>query len=314
MIKILKRKIPGISYLVFILLAVIVTGYITPDNFRTDENIYLLIVTLEITAFVIPSIIYCHVKGFEYAKGLELKIPELNKIPVIISSLFALIAMNVLLNLALFKINPESFAGQGGITASGENINVLGVIISVAVIPAVCEEFVFRSVLFRDYNKYGALASIIITSIFFGIIHFDASRFIIYFVSGFMFGLTVYISRSVMCAMAVHALYNIYSIFFESLFWSSISRNVNLLLIIFIAFGILLASLLVLFSSGQRLFLDYSIMGITPPDGYERNSEDSENLGNLESEEGKKRPSILELVPELFICGVIFLVYIIIKG
>ena len=85
MLERLKKKIPATVYMAFIFLAVILTGFIAPDGIDKGENVYLLIVTLESTAFLLPSIIYCHTQGFEYAKGLEIKIPELNKIPIVFS-------------------------------------------------------------------------------------------------------------------------------------------------------------------------------------------------------------------------------------
>ena len=92
MVERLKKKIPATVYLVFIFLAVILTEFITFEGLSDGENIYLLIVTLESIVFLLPSIIYCHTQGFDYVKGLEIKIPELNKIPVILSSLFAMVS------------------------------------------------------------------------------------------------------------------------------------------------------------------------------------------------------------------------------
>ena len=104
----IRKKLPGTVYLVFVFAAVIFLNLLTTEKIGRNENVFLLIVTLEIAAFVLPSIIYCHVQGFEYTKGLELKIPELNKIPIVVSGLFAMISLNILLSLLLFS------SGAGG--------------------------------------------------------------------------------------------------------------------------------------------------------------------------------------------------------
>lgn len=307
MVERLKKKIPATVYLVFIFLAVILTEFITFEGLSDGENIYLLIVTLESIVFLLPSIIYCHTQGFDYVKGLEIKIPELNKIPVILSSLFAMVSANVLLSILFMDPDKQQEAGQivGGSVNVG-NANVIGVIIALAVIPAICEEFVFRAVLMRDYNKYGAVFSIITTAVMFAMIHYDISGFPIYFVSGIFLALTIYITRSIVCSILVHALYNVYSIFFEGWFWMSVTKNMGLTLVIFFASFVFFLALLVLFSEGQRIFIDYAQLGYKPPEGYKK----EEN----HKADGEKRAVVAEVLPQIGICILIFAVYIIIKG
>ncbi len=313
MIERLKRSIPATVYLIFIFFAVIFTGFITPDGIGKGESVYLLIVTLESMAFLLPSIIYCHTKGFDYTKGLEIKIPELSKLPVVFSGLFAMISLNVLLSLVF--MNPEKQQETGQIVGGEvqlENVNVIGVIIALAVIPAICEEFVFRAVLMRDYNKYGAMFSIICTSLMFAMIHYDISGFPIYFTSGIFLAMTVYITRSIVCSILVHAMYNIYSLFFEGWFWSSVTQNVNLVMIIFIAVAVLLLSLLFFFSAAEKIFVDYADVGIKAPEGYKKEKKDFEKADNEDG--GEKRAVVAEVLPQIGICFLIFIVYIIVKG
>ena len=306
MVSKLKSSLPVNLYPIFIFIAVILTGLITPDTIGEGENIYLLIVTLEIIALVIPSIIYCHLQGFDYAKGLEIKIPELGKLPIIFSTLFAMISFNILLGLVMSSMGMISGTGSAGTVDSvPADMNILGVVIALAVIPAICEEFVFRSVLMRDYNKYGATFSIIATSVMFAMIHFDLSKLPVYFAGGVLLALSVYVTRSIVCSILIHTLYNVYGIFFESLFWKSISKNISSPLIVFIAVAVLLVSLLVLFSESQRIFLDYATMGVRPPEGYrkkDRNKDENKNTG------------VVQVLPAIGVCIIIFVIYIVIKG
>lgn len=309
MLNFIRKKLPGTLYLTFIFMAVILTGVMSPEGLGSDENVYLLIVTLEIVAFLLPSIIYCHLHGFEYAKGLELKIPELNKLPIVFSALFAMISLNVLLSLLFAGVSNQPSGSSGSAVGNAtvpNGASVIGVIIALCIIPAICEEFVFRSVLMRDYNKYGAKFSIIATALLFSMVHFDLSKFAIYFAGGVLLAMTVYITRSVVCSMLVHALYNIYGMFFEGWFWSSISRNVNLTLIIFISLAVLLVALLVLFSETQRIFIDYSTMGLKAPEGYNKSksSRDEDLVKALGS-----YPFV-----EIGVCVVIFIINLIVRG
>ena len=127
-----------------------------------------------------------------------------------------------------------------------------------AVVPAICEEFFFRSLLCAEYEEYGVFPSFIMSTLFFGMIHFDLKQLIIYFFAGAILFLVLYVTRSVLGSIIVHFLYNLYGLFgqgFASEVYSTTGSTELFLLLLFGAF-LLFAALFC--GEAARLYRRYS--------------------------------------------------------
>ena len=92
-------------------------------------------------------------------------------------------------------------------------------VLSLAIFPAITEEFVFRGIILKEYRNCGTAVSLIFSALLFAFIHFDLRQLPIYFALGMLLGWIVFITRSVWAAVIVHAVYNLYVIFFEKYIW-----------------------------------------------------------------------------------------------
>ena len=77
-----------------------------------------------------------------------------------------------------------------------------------ATVPALVEETLFRGLIFRAFERYGALLTIAITSLLFGALHLNPSQAAGTFILGIAFGLSRWQTRSVTPSLIGHALYN----------------------------------------------------------------------------------------------------------
>jgi membrane protease YdiL (CAAX protease family) len=82
------------------------------------------------------------------------------------------------------------------------------VLLVAAVLPALVEESLFRGLVFRAFERYGALVTIAVTSLLFGALHLNPSQAAGTVVLGVAFGLARWQTRSVTPALIGHALYN----------------------------------------------------------------------------------------------------------
>jgi len=83
------------------------------------------------------------------------------------------------------------------------------VILVVAAVPAICEEVLFRGFIQKSFElKLRPVWAILITSIFFGVYHFNPYGLIPLIGLGFYFGFAVYKSDSIFVSMALHFLNN----------------------------------------------------------------------------------------------------------
>ena len=83
------------------------------------------------------------------------------------------------------------------------------VILVVAAVPAVCEEVMFRGFIQKSFElKFKPYLAILITSVFFGLYHFNPYGLIPLIALGFYFGFAAYISDSIFTSMSLHFLNN----------------------------------------------------------------------------------------------------------
>jgi membrane protease YdiL (CAAX protease family) len=82
------------------------------------------------------------------------------------------------------------------------------VLVIAAAVPALVEEALFRGLLFRAFERYGALLAIGVTSLLFGALHLEPTQAAGTVVLGVGFGLARWLTKSVVPSMVGHALYN----------------------------------------------------------------------------------------------------------
>ena len=92
----------------------------------------------------------------------------------------------------------------------------LYVTIAYAAIPAICEELLFRAILCREFERYSPFCAVIISSIFFALLHFDVTLLPVYLFSGILLSLSMYATGSVLVPMAIHFFYNVTALFGNS--------------------------------------------------------------------------------------------------
>jgi uncharacterized protein len=114
----------------------------------------------------------------------------------------------------------------------GEAILVIAV---VAVVPAICEETMFRGFIQKSFElKIKPVWAALITAIFFGIYHFNPYGMIPLIILGFYFGFAAYTSNSILVPMSLHFTNNFIAIMVyflvgnEDLINSTSSTNVDL--------------------------------------------------------------------------------------
>lgn len=78
----------------------------------------------------------------------------------------------------------------------------------VAVMPALCEELIYRGVLFRGYRKSGVLIAVLLTAFLFGMMHMNLNQFSYAFVLGVIFAFVTEIIGSILPAVLLHIYIN----------------------------------------------------------------------------------------------------------
>ena len=100
-------------------------------------------------------------------------------------------------------------SGQGSESVNEANLfPVIPALIIYALIPAVVEEFVFRGVILGLYSKVDVRAGILISSLFFALLHFNPGSVLYGFLFGVIFALVKLSTENILYTMIMHFLFN----------------------------------------------------------------------------------------------------------
>lgn len=204
---------PLLVLAVFLLLFV---GRLIDTALLTRENEYAAVIVLQLVIFLLPAAFYIKALGLDFGR-FRLSLFGPGHLLLMISVLISLTSGTILID--YLTAGGESLSQNydlWGVFISkneGTATNTLYLILAYAALPAFCEEFVFRGLLISEYEKRSTTAALLLSSLFFALLHFDIARFPTYFFAGIMLALTLYASRSLLAAMVVHFCHNMIGIF-----------------------------------------------------------------------------------------------------
>lgn len=233
------------------------------------ENEYLGVVLLQVMIFIIPGLIYCRLRGTAFTERLRLRLPRPSHLLLLVSSLMVLITGCLLISIYTGGIGTldegftlyDTFSAGGG-SSTGE---VLYLLLAYAVLPAVCEEFVYRGVLCATLEPRGLLPTILYSALSFGMLHFEIRHLPVYIFAGVLLCAVLYCTRSIVATTVIHMLYNVFGLFGQPAltrfyrYAGSTALFTFLLTFAFLLFSVILCS------EASRIYRTYAKTGVDAP-------------------------------------------------
>ena len=218
---------------------------------------------LQLAILLLPALLFIRMRGRGYGKAIRLRRPAAAHIPLLICAFFLLLVGGFLLS-ALFGgthtigNSSSSFeaAAPNGVWQSLIAIPVL------ALLPAICEELLFRGILCTELDRRGALRAILVGSLLFALIHFDLANLPVYFYAGALLTLVLYVTDSLIATMIIHALYNLVSLFgqrYLNAFYSFTGNPELFLVLLILIFLVALLFFALLCASHYRARAEHNI-------------------------------------------------------
>lgn len=247
---------------VMLIVARLVDSRVTNPHLST-----FLAVIFEIAIFVIPGAVCVYLmrrlpqRTRPTPSALFLTRPDARRILPCASALVGLCCLAFLLTILLCGDSTpaggfdlyNTFTARGGEGFFG-NVRL---IVCYALLPAVCEEFMFRGLVCFEYRSGGVVRSVVMSALLFGMLHLELKLLPVYIVSGVVLCLVLYATRSLIACVAVHLLYNIFAIYLQpylsSFYLTTASRALFLMLLV----AIMLIAALVFCMSAARLYGHY---------------------------------------------------------
>ena len=178
-------------------------------GFFQSRNIYTGLLITEYLLILVPSVLFLKIKKLPLKETLRLnRISFKQLVTVILISIvaypLAVLFQAVFLSI-LSRFTPLLEIG----VPIPSNIRTYFISIFVfAIGPGICEEIMFRGVLTRAYEGFGIKKSIIVTSILFGIFHFNIFNLVGPIFLGIIFGITLYKTNSIYAPIVGHIINN----------------------------------------------------------------------------------------------------------
>ena len=238
----------------------------------TRSNEYVAAILMQLIVFGAPTAVYFKLRGRALKGRLRLRVPPPRQLWFTFCMLIIMIMGGLLCgiltggvssltgNFTLYSTFIARMGGSAWQTACA--------IIAYGVLPAVCEETVFRAILSAEYERFGSGVAIAAGSFYFALLHFSLPLLLSYLFLGVILACALYATRSVLVAVALHLCYNLFCLLgqpYLSAFYVNAGSNeifVFCLLVMFLLFAAFAAG------EGRKIYHRYAKAGLET--GYAR--------------------------------------------
>ncbi|HHW21942.1 MAG TPA: CPBP family intramembrane metalloprotease [Clostridiaceae bacterium] len=207
----LSPKLPvpfdsGLLYTVVALYYVYVSKYIIGMNIALE---FRLIIS-QVVFLAATPLILAVIRGYDIKKTFRLKAPRpLEAVIMLVMSPVMIVAGFCAGFIALLAVK----SAFGRVYLEGDITDLMTrnlpiAILLVAVLPAVCEELLFRGMIQKGLEKLGAGWSVFLSGILFGLFHFDFQRLAAQTIIGILSAYVVYRTGSIFNGMILHFMNN----------------------------------------------------------------------------------------------------------
>ncbi len=210
---------------------------------------FFVVFVLQISVFILPSVIYKRIRGPIKYKELGIRPFGLNSVLLIICASIFMFCAAVLTSFSKSGVSGAYYADVTEITIPG----IIYASVIYCLLPAIVEEIAFRSVIYGEYRKHGVFGAVLLSSVLFSLMHFSLSSFFTYFICGVVLALVYEVTKSVFASMAVHFIYNLLSVFTSRLLNEAANKSDNLIPFVFIFVCVMLLFLFFSLSRAQKI-------------------------------------------------------------
>lgn len=258
----LKSNYAAPAFLILLSALVIVSGLLEERLAGDATASALSAIVLYGVIFLIPAVLYCYARGTSFVPRLRLRFFTGRHIILILLGAVFLISGGTAISAFLCDRFPNAYAASSPMAnplyvMDGTFIGTLRTLLAFALVPALCEELVFRGIVAAEYETFGIPAAVVMSSLTFAMIHFSFVRLPIYFFGGLVLALILYATRSVFASWIVHFLYNTFVLLADIHMRRFISGNDGFVLLTFGMTLLALVSGFFLFYEAQKLYRYY---------------------------------------------------------
>lgn len=279
------KSIFAAPFLMIVVLALFGAVSLVGARGSLGSDTYLTLAIVQLIVYALPSVFFCRLRGKEFTPRLRLRFFKPTHLFLMLFALLAILTGSALLNIGMMSLFPDaeyasaaaSYAG-----ASGSFSGTVYALIAMCILPALLEEFLFRSIITAEYESVSVPCAVLMSSLLFAMMHLSFVRLPACFFSGVILCLTMYATRSVIASMVVHAANNIVTLFVDRyLYTAARELGERGVLLTFILVSVLLLSLILFSMSAQNAYTVYGVTNVPSP--YVRRKKRGESVWAFEA-------------------------------
>ncbi|MBR2479185.1 MAG: CPBP family intramembrane metalloprotease [Clostridia bacterium] len=179
------------------------------DFVTADVVSQLIYAAIYLVSFMLPVLFFRFMLGKTYVgMPLEPKLPK-NSVVYVFAGVALILSMAYLNAMLLDVFNYSQFQSEMFDGPSVDaNYQVVLAFITTAIVPAFCEEFLFRGAILTNLKPYGKAPAIIISAVLFGLMHQNAGQLLYATAAGLLLGWVAYETGSIWCGVLIHFVNN----------------------------------------------------------------------------------------------------------
>lgn len=252
-------------------LLLIIASRINIASLRERGNIYLSVVVIQLLIYVLPGIFYFKLRREGSIDRLDLKPtpPDRIYIAVLAALLLFIISSGfklAYLGMGIYESRFAQYASYINISTFSDPGDILYMVITFVLIPAVCEELIYRSVIFGEYMRdgYGTVIAAAASTVLYALLHTGLQRLPLYLIIGAMLCIVVRITGSVLMSMVTSVVFGLCDVFTEN-YISALAHSDYKALVVFTVISLFLLFAVLFFAEAERLYFVLGTSGEKPP-------------------------------------------------
>lgn len=230
-------------------------------NLQPDTNIFVAVGVIQLATLALPCMIYYLIKGRNLHRPMYIVSRSGPQILFLIFASMFFISGSLLIKFLYYTGGSELISlvnYYGDISGTYAESSHVEIILSLIVIPAVCEELFFRGIIFSEYRAFGTANAVIVSALCFSMLHFSFENFFIYLFIGLLLGFITAVARSIIPSIALHLLSNTLNIYASDAFLRVTMIKNGEYFIGFVLTMFAGISLVLMLARVETIFLSYS--------------------------------------------------------
>jgi membrane protease YdiL (CAAX protease family) len=173
------------------------------------DNIYITLAINQLVVILLPAVIYVLVRKVNIKEAFRFhKFSPLAAIIIVFAAMPAYFTAVMLNSLGYYLLQfIGNIPGHPFPTPHTNKEYIVGLIM-VGLLPAVCEEIMHRGLILKAYERRGTYRALFISSLFFGLFHFDITNLLGTMFLGLVIGFYVIRTNSIFAGMLAHFMNN----------------------------------------------------------------------------------------------------------